>query len=59
MQKNMNVIDRAVRVMVGLATIGIGWFYQSWWGLLGVAMLLTAFIGFCPVYHTFRKSTNK
>lgn len=51
MPKNVGVIDRALRAVVGLILIALavlGIF--SPWGWVGVVPLLTAFIGFCPAY---------
>lgn len=51
MPKNVGVIDRALRAVVGLILIALavlGIF--SPWGWIGVVPLLTAFIGFCPAY---------
>jgi hypothetical protein len=51
MLKNVGVIDRALRAVVGLILIALavlGIF--SPWGWIGVVPLLTAFIGFCPAY---------
>jgi fatty acid desaturase len=51
MQTNVGNIDRIVRAVIGLAlialtlagTIGV-------WGWIGVVPLLTAALGFCPLY---------
>jgi fatty acid desaturase len=51
MPKNVGVIDRALRAVVGLILIALavlGIFAP--WGWVGVVPLLTAFIGFCPAY---------
>lgn len=51
MPKNVGVIDRALRAVVGLILIALavlGIF--SPWGWVGVVPLVTAFIGFCPAY---------
>lgn len=50
MKKNVGGIDRAVRIVVGLGAIGAGLFFQSWWGAIGLVLLLTALIGWCPPY---------
>ncbi|HRJ62424.1 MAG TPA: DUF2892 domain-containing protein [Azospirillaceae bacterium] len=51
MPKNVGVIDRALRAVVGLILIALavlGIF--SPWGWIGVVPLFTAFVGFCPAY---------
>jgi hypothetical protein len=57
MKKNVGVVDRIIRVIVGVAILMIGWYYQSWWGLIGIVPLLTAAIGFCPAYSPMCIST--
>ncbi|MEA2836976.1 MAG: hypothetical protein QOD89_1526 [Bradyrhizobium sp.] len=53
---NMGTIDRAARFAIGLALIAYaipvgfpstGW---NWVGWLGVIPILTAALGFCPLY---------
>ncbi|MGE5175125.1 MAG: DUF2892 domain-containing protein [Hyphomicrobiales bacterium] len=55
---NMGGIDRAIRGIVGAVVIGIGITAHSWWGLIGVVLLGTALVGFCPAYVPFRLSTR-
>lgn len=53
MKKNVGRIDRMIRVVLGLAIIGVGIASESWWGAIGVIPLATAAIGWCPVYLPF------
>ena len=64
--KNVGIYDRLVRVMIGLLFfIGLIYFYQSeillagLFGLLSIIMVLTAFLGRCPIYCATNISTNK
>ncbi len=57
MNKNIGKIDKALRIIIGIAALGLGYYYQSWWGLLGIIPLATAFIGSCPAYLPFGIST--
>ncbi|MBI3221708.1 MAG: DUF2892 domain-containing protein [Nitrosomonadales bacterium] len=58
MKCNAGTIDRAVRVIAGLAlialaatgTVGV-------WGWIGVVPLLTGIVGFCPAYAMFGMNT--
>jgi hypothetical protein len=63
MVKNVDAIDRAVRVAIGLVLIAYalklglpdtGW---NWAGWIGVVPLLTAFVGVCPLYSLLGVST--
>ncbi|HEX7600697.1 MAG TPA: DUF2892 domain-containing protein [Polyangiaceae bacterium] len=51
---NEGSIDRAVRVVVGLALLAL--FFagpKTPWGLLGLVPLLTGVLGSCPLYTLF------
>ena len=58
MMKNVGGLDRAFRVVVGLAAIGAGFYFNSWWGALGLIPLLTGLFSWCPVYVFFGASTR-
>jgi hypothetical protein len=57
MKANVGGIDKALRAIVGLAIIGAGVYFQSWWGAVGIVPLLTAAFSFCPAYPIFGIST--
>lgn len=60
MKRNMSGLDRGLRAVVGIALLGWALLTDHplhWWGLLGVLPLLTAGIGFCPLYRLLGIST--
>ena len=59
MKQNMGTTDRILRAIVGLAIIGAGVYYQSWWGAIGAIPLGTAIFAFCPAYVPFGISSCK
>jgi hypothetical protein len=59
MKQNVGTIDRAIRTIAGLAIIGVGIYFQSWWGLVGAVLLLTALVGYCPPYALLGVNTKK
>mgnify|MGYP001556220929 CR=1 FL=1 len=59
MKANVGSLDRIVRIVAGLAILGAGYYFKSWWGLVGLVPLLTATIRFCPAYVPFGLSTCK
>ncbi len=59
MQKNVGQIDKIIRIVIGVAVIAVGVINQSWWGAVGLVPLLTAFIGFCPLYTVLKISTGE
>jgi hypothetical protein len=50
MKTNVGGIDRILRIIAGLALLGAGLAFKSWWGLIGLVPLLTAVLGWCPAY---------
>jgi len=59
MHRNIGTTDRIIRVLAGLAMLVLGIALKSWWGVIGVLPVLTAFVGICPAYLPFRISTYK
>jgi hypothetical protein len=63
MSRNVGNIDRAVRIVVGVALIAfaipigfpdMGW---NWLGWIGIGPLLTGLVGNCPAYSLVGLST--
>ena len=51
MTKNVGGIDRILRIVVGLVLIGMAATGTvGWWGWLGLVLLGTGAIGWCPPY---------
>lgn len=57
MKSNVGSIDRILRLIAGLTILGAGYYFQSWWSLVGLVPLLTAVFRFCPAYLPFGLST--
>lgn len=57
MKTNVGGIDRILRYLVGLALLGAGLYFKSWWGLVGLGPILTATFRFCPAYLPFGLNT--
>jgi len=56
--RNVGLVDRIIRTALGVAIIGIAVAYHSWWGLVAAVPLLTAAVGFCPLYSLLGISTR-
>lgn len=56
MHRNLGGWDRAIRAVVGVVVL----FFVPWtpWAWLGLVPLLTALVGFCPLYTVFGWSTH-
>lgn len=65
MKLNESNVDRVIRAVVGvvLLYLGFGGALSGAWAIvadvLGVVMLLTSAVGFCPIYAMFKFGTKK
>lgn len=57
MKLNMGSADRIIRAVLGAAVIAAGVYFQSWFGAIGLVLLGTASVGWCPAYLPFGIST--
>ncbi|MBI2518099.1 MAG: DUF2892 domain-containing protein [Opitutae bacterium] len=57
MKANIGTLDRVVRLVLGLFVLALGYYFQSWWGLIGLLPVLTAVFRFCPAYLPFGLNT--
>ena len=57
MKCNIGKNDRIIRVIIGLAIVWAGFYYEDWRGIIGIAPLVTAAIGYCQAYTPFKFST--
>ena len=58
LKANMGGIDKGVRVVAGIAALGLGYYYGSPLGLIGLVPLTTITINWCPLYAPFGISTR-
>ncbi len=60
MEKNVGGIDKAARIMIGLALLSLIFFFKGterWVALLGIIPLTTGLFGFCPLYTILKINT--
>ena len=57
--ENVGGFDKYFRIILGLAILAIGYYYQSWWGLIGIIPLLTGLVNRCGLYYLIGVSTCK
>lgn len=62
MEKNIGNLDKALRIVVGVALLSLIFILEGdarWWGLIGIGPLLTVALGWCPAYTLFGVSSCK
>lgn len=57
MDVNVGRADQVVRLLAAAVIIGLGIYYQSWWGLVGLVPLATGLSRRCPPYALLGVST--
>ena len=59
MKVNVGSVDRAIRFILGAVIIILGFYFKSWWGVVGIVPIITGALNFCPVYSLIGVSTKK
>jgi hypothetical protein len=58
--KNVGSIDRILRIILGLVLLSFVFIGpQTPWGYMGIILIVTAFMNFCPLYSILRMSSLK
>jgi hypothetical protein len=58
MSRNEGTIDRALRIIAGLAILSLVFIGpQTPWGWIGLVPLITGLVGFCPLYRVLGINT--
>ncbi|HWQ60527.1 MAG TPA: DUF2892 domain-containing protein [Candidatus Fimivivens sp.] len=58
-QKNVGHFDRVLRIALGILILSVAIYFESLWGILGLVMIASGTIRFCPVYFPFGISTHR
>ena len=59
MKCNVGKIDRIIRIVIGLGIAIAGVIFESYWGLVGIAVMATGVFGYCLIYLPLKINTNK
>jgi hypothetical protein len=57
-KQNVGRLDAWIRLIGGLAIITMGLIMGSWWGALGIVLVVTSLMGRCPIYSVLGFSTR-
>jgi len=58
MVANVGGADRIIRFILGVVIIALGFYFKSWFGVIGIVPILTAFLNYCPAYSLIGVSTK-
>jgi hypothetical protein len=61
MPTNMRMLERAIRVVLGIMLLGLYGALPSPWRyltMIGLVPIATGITGFCPAYHYLRRHDN-
>jgi hypothetical protein len=53
MKINVGSIDKIIRLVMGIALVAWGFYAKNWFGAIGIIPLVTALVGWCPMYAIF------
>ncbi len=59
MKTNVGRTDSTIRIIAGIVIIGLGLYYQSLWGIIGLIPLLTGLFRSCVLYSILGINTCK
>lgn len=59
LKKNVGYVDSIIRVVIGSLIVGIGLYFDSMWGLIGLIPVFSGAVSFCPVYKVLSLDTAK
>lgn len=54
---NVGSMEADARLVAGSVILAAGVYWQSWWGLLGAALIVSGHLRWCPLYRLLRLST--
>jgi len=56
---NINSLDRILRIIIGLALLSLAFVGpKTPFGYIGIILIVTAFINFCPIYKLINVNTR-
>ncbi|CAA7602004.1 Protein of unknown function (DUF2892) [Acididesulfobacillus acetoxydans] len=59
MECNVGTTERVIRIAAGIVILLAGLVYRNWWGIVGLAPLITGAIAYCPVSKILGINTCK
>ncbi|MBU2947019.1 MULTISPECIES: DUF2892 domain-containing protein [Flavobacteriaceae] len=59
MKKNVGTTERIIRAILGLIIIASGFYFKSWWGIVGAIIMMPTFLAWDPLYAILNINTLK
>ncbi len=57
LKKNVGYLDSVIRTVIGAIAIVAGLYLDSYWGFLGLILVFSGALSFCPGYKIMNIST--
>jgi hypothetical protein len=57
MKCNIGRTEQIVRIVIGVSAVLLGLYYKSWWGVVGIVLIITGLIRYCPLSDVLGIST--
>lgn len=57
LKKNVGYWDSIIRVVLGGFIVSLGLIFDNYWGLLGMILVFSGVVEYCPVYRLIRFAT--
>lgn len=59
LKKNVGYIDSIIRVIIGALIVGVGLYFDSYWGFIGLILVFSGAVSYCPVYRLLKMETTR
>ncbi len=59
LKKNVGYTDSIIRVIIGALIVGLGLYFDSYWGFIGLIPVFSGAVSFCPIYQLLKMDTSK
>lgn len=59
LEPNVGKTDRLIRIVAGVIIVGVGLYFKSWWGAVGLIPIATAVLRWCPAYAPLKINTTE
>ena len=58
LKKNVGYMDSVLRVILGALIVTAGFYFNTYWGLLGLILVFSGGVSYCPIYRVLGMETT-